>query len=397
MMTPQKSCYSQKDAVMTPTYNLNETIDTDVVLGENTKATSNCGGSTMMDAQLSHIADATVISTPLNTVQPTSTSNKSCKTQFIEFEGTSVYDSDMASFDTNELVELGPINFLLCREVFLSKVQSIARYRHNIFLSTEQLKIINTHNFADQRITDEILSGVDLAYYDDSEKSKEIFIKSSIQFHLIEFNSNVFMIDKKQPHPPEQYSAHYSLLYVKIDKKPRSTNININKYSLDTCQSKMNLNVDKSVLQSIVRLFDQSLSWIKEYKLITTSTPASNQLAKDPFNLSTINIVEPPFYQNDGWRCWILCLMFAVKIVWLDLELTSKQTQAAISHVKSSESCEMIENIKAILKVRAIRQAANANTVKKVTIPYHVYSLETSVRKPQSHLRPHSPQYQKLR
>ena len=79
----KSSYYSQKDAVMTPTNNSNETTGTDGALGKNSKATSNCGGSTMMDAQLSHIANATVISSPLNTAQPTSASNKSCKSRFI--------------------------------------------------------------------------------------------------------------------------------------------------------------------------------------------------------------------------------------------------------------------------------------------------------------------------
>ena len=112
----------------------------------------------------------------------------------------------------------------------------------------------------------------------------------------------------------------------------------------------MNLNADKIVLQSIVKLFDQSLNQMEDYDLITTSTYAPNQLANDPLNpLTFLNIVELPFYQDDGWRCWILCLMFAVKIVWLELGLTSDQTRTALSHVKSSESSEMIENMKTIL------------------------------------------------
>ena len=350
---------------MNQTDSLNETTETDVVLGKNTTAISNCGGRTMIDAQLSHIADAMTILSPLITAQLTSASNKSCKTWFIEFKEASIYNTDMASLDTNKLAESGSINILLCRKVFLSKIQGMARDRQNIFTSTEQLGIIYIHDYANQRITDEILSGVDLIYYDDSEESKETFNRFLNQFRLIGFNSNAFMIDKRRPHPHKQYSAHYSFLYVKIDKKPMSTNNNINKKnSLDACQSKMNLKVEKSVLQSIVRLFNHSLSQIKEYKLITTSTPASDQLAKDPFNLSTINIVKPPFYQNDERRCWILYLMFAVKIVWLDLGLTSKQTQVAISNVKSSESREMIQKMKSILDVCVIRQAANANVVK---------------------------------
>ena len=122
--------YQAKDkshAVMTPTYNSNETTGTDVALGENSKATSNCGRSTMMDAQLSHIANATVISSPPNTAQPTSASNKSCNFWFINFGGTNVYTADMASFEKNKLAESGPINFLVSREVFLSKVQSATR------------------------------------------------------------------------------------------------------------------------------------------------------------------------------------------------------------------------------------------------------------------------------
>ena len=55
--------------------------------------------------------------------------------------------------------------------------------------------------------------------------------------------------------------------------------------------------------------------------------------------------------------------MFAVKIVWLDLGLTSAQTRTALSHVESSESSEMIENMKAILNDCANRHAANVDVV----------------------------------
>ena len=126
----------------------------------------------------------------------------------------------------------------------------------------------------------------------------------------------------------------------------------------------MNLNADKIVLQSIVKLFDQSLNQMGDYDLIATSTNAPNQLANDPLNpLTLLNIVKPPFYQDDGWRCWILCLMFAVKIVWLELGLTSDQTQTAFSNVKSSESTAMIENMKSTLNECANRYAANIDVV----------------------------------
>ena len=89
----------------------------------------------------------------------------------------------------------------------------------------------------------------------------------------------------------------------------------------------------------------------------------STSVHSHQLNLSAINIVEPPFYQNDEWRCWILYLVFVVKIVWLDLGLTSAQTRTALSYVKSSESIEIIKNMKVIVDECAIRHAANVNVV----------------------------------
>ena len=55
--------------------------------------------------------------------------------------------------------------------------------------------------------------------------------------------------------------------------------------------------------------------------------------------------------------------MFPVKIVWLELGLTSDQTWIALSHVKSSESTEMIKNMKSTLNECANRYAANVDVV----------------------------------
>ena len=205
---------------------------------------------------------------------PTSAPNKSSGSLFINFGGTCVYTADMNTFNANKLAASGPINLLRCREVCLSNAQRTTRYGQNIFLSTGQLGIINSHNYSNQHITDELLCGMNLTCYDDSEESKRTFLNTLIQLKFIGFNSNAFMIDENCLDPPEQNGIHYSVIYVEVYKKPLSTDISINKYSLDTCQSKMNLNADKLVLQSIVRLFDQSLNQMEDYNLITTSTHA---------------------------------------------------------------------------------------------------------------------------
>ena len=205
---------------------------------------------------------------------------------------------------------------------------------------------------------------MNITCYDDTEESKTTFLNTQIKLRFIGFNSNAFMIDENSPHPPEDNGIHYSVIYVEVHKEPLSTDISINEYSLDTCQLKMNLNADKIVLRSIVKLFDQSLNQMEDDDLIETSTYAPNQLANDPLNpLRFLNIVEPPFHQDDEWRCWILCLMFAVKIVWLELGLMSDQTRTALSHVKSSKSSEMIENMKSTLNECANRYAANIDVV----------------------------------
>ena len=128
---------------------------------------------------------------------------------------------------------------------------------------------------------------------------------------------------------------------------------------------------------------------MEDYDLITTSTYAPNQLTNDPLNpLTFLNIVEPPLYQDDGWRCWILCLIFAVKIVWLELGLTSDQTRTALSHVKSSESSEMIENMKTILNECANRYAANVGVVLSTdTSSYLTFGFKNTEREIESSQR----------
>ena len=115
----------------------NETARTDVVLVKNLKATSNRGGGAMMDAQLSHIANATPILSPLQTVQPVSALNKGSRSLFINFGGTCIYTANMNTFNANKLVVSGPINFLLCREVCLFNAQHTTKDGQNIFLSTD--------------------------------------------------------------------------------------------------------------------------------------------------------------------------------------------------------------------------------------------------------------------
>ena len=81
-----------------------------------------------MDAQLSHIANATSTLFLLQTAQPTSSLNKRSGSLHITFGGTCVYTADMNTFNANKLAALGPINFLPCREACLSimhKVQPI--------------------------------------------------------------------------------------------------------------------------------------------------------------------------------------------------------------------------------------------------------------------------------
>ena len=119
----------------------NETTRNEVVFAKNLKATSNRGGGTMMDAQLSHIANATSIISPLQTTQPTSSLNKSSGSLHITFGGTCVYTVNMNTFNANKLAASVPINFLLCREACLSNAQSKTNHGQNIFLSTEQLVV----------------------------------------------------------------------------------------------------------------------------------------------------------------------------------------------------------------------------------------------------------------
>ena len=115
-----------------------------------------------MDAQLSHIANATSILSPLQTAQPTSALNKSSGSLFITFGGTCVYTADMNTFNANKLAALGPINLLLCREVCLSNAQSTTNQGQNIFLSTAQLGIMIVHNHSNRCITDKILCGMNI-------------------------------------------------------------------------------------------------------------------------------------------------------------------------------------------------------------------------------------------
>ena len=181
----------------------NETTRNEVVLAKNLKATSNRGRGTMMDAQLSHIANATSILSPLQTAQPTSSLNKSIGSLHITFGGTCVYTANMNTFNPNKLAALGPINFLLCRETCLFDAQSTTNHVQNIFLSTEQLGVMSLHNYSDQSITNEILCGMNMTCYDDTEESKTTFLNTQIKLRFIGFNSNAFMIAENSSHPPE--------------------------------------------------------------------------------------------------------------------------------------------------------------------------------------------------
>ena len=227
----------------------NEITRNDIVLSENLKETSNRGRGTMMDAQLSHIANTTSILSSLQTAQPTSSLNKSNGSLHITFGGTCVYTADMNTFNANNLAATGPINLLLFRETCLFGAQCTTNHVQNIFLSTEKLGVMSSHNFSDRGITDDILRGMNITCYDNSEESKTTFLNNHIKIRLIGFNSNAFMIDENPTHPPEYNGIHYSVIYVEIEKEPLTTDIFINKYSLDTCRSKINLDADKIVLR----------------------------------------------------------------------------------------------------------------------------------------------------
>ena len=278
-------------------------------------------------------------------------------------ESCVVFDTDIASMKEKCLAESGGPDYLAIREVKLMEAFKKVSDKPTVWIPAPTACIIINSNFANKEEITDVILDIGLPCFGNSNEDQIAFLDTPINMRLACFtNDSMSFIQSGDNKYPERKSSHTSLVFVDIVKPKKSAIVSVTKFSIDPHHNKLNDAADRLLLQRLSCIIKKAMRFGK-YRCQFSYCDEF-----DPFHHDSLCIIKPPYYQQDGWSCWIHCLAFSLIVIWTEIGCEPSHIDARLSILTAKDAIDTIPRIREVLR-------AKSNNFLQKHLPYNNESL----------------------